>query len=124
MILKRIAGICFGVSFLMAIVLFTNIGIGIFPKSVAKIIFLIVGSIALLLNLLSFRFGKHDANFNFFYWLGSVIVFIGLIFLLMHWPFPYYVIIGGMTIVGFSFIYNPKIDGTNSDQSDLLDDEL
>ncbi len=124
MILKRIAGICFGVSFLMAIVLFTNIGIGIFPKSVAKIIFLIVGSIALLLNLLSFRFGKHDANFNFFYWLGSVIVFIGLIFLLMHWPFPYYVIIGGMAIVGFSFIYNPKIDGTNSDKSDLLDDEL
>ena len=124
MILKRIAGICFGVSFLMAIVLFTNIGIGIFPKSVAKIIFLIVGSIALLLNLLSFRFGKHDANFNFFYWLGSVIVFIGLIFLLMHWPLPYYVIIGGMAIVGFSFIYNPKIDGTNSDKSDLLDDEL
>ena len=124
MILKRIAGICFGVSFLMAIVLFTNIGIGIFPKSVAKIIFLIVGSIALLLNLLSFRFGKHDANFNFFYWLGSVIVFIGLIFLLMYWPFPYYVIIGGMAIVGFSFIYNPKIDGTNSDKSDLLDDEL
>ncbi len=124
MILKRIAGICFGVSFLMAIVLFTNIGIGIFPKSIAKIIFLIVGASALLLNLLSFRFGKHDANFNFFYWLGSLIVFIGLAAMIMHWSYAFYIIIGGMTIVGVSFIYTPKIDGSTSEKNDLLDDEL
>ena len=124
MILKRIARICFGISFLMAIVLFTNIGHELIPKSVAKIVFLIVGSFALLLNLLSFRFGKHDVNFNFFYWLGSLITFVGLTFMIMHWPYAFYIAIGGMTVVGVSFIYNPKIDGSNSDKSDLLDDEL
>ncbi len=124
MILKKIAAICFGVSFLMAIVLFTNIGHDLIPKSVAKFIFLIAGSFALLLNLLSFRFGKHDINFNFFYWLGSLITFIGLTFMIMHWPYDLYIIIGGMAIVGVSFIYNPKIDGNNAGKSDLLDDEL
>jgi len=124
MILKRIAGICFGVSFLMAIVLFTNIGANLIPKSIAKLVFLIVGASALLLNLLSFRFGKHDANFNFFYWLGSLIVFIGLAAMIMHLSYAFYIIIGGMTIVGVSFIYTPKIDGSTSEKSDLLDDEL
>ena len=124
MILKRIAAICFGISFLMAIVLFTNIGANLIPKSIAKLVFLIVGSSAILLNLLSFRFGKHDVNFNFFYWLGSLIVFIGLAAMIMHWPFAFYIIIGGMTIVGVSFIYTPKIDGSTSEKNDLLDDEL
>ncbi|MEY3236563.1 MAG: hypothetical protein RI883_664 [Bacteroidota bacterium] len=124
MILKRIAAILFGISFLMAIVLFTNIGADIISKSIAKIVFLIVGSLALLLNLLSFRFGKHDANFNFFYWLGSLIIFIGLTFMIMHWPNAFYIVIGGMTIVGISFIYSPKIDGRDSEKSDLLDDDL
>lgn len=124
MILKRIAAICFGISFLMAIVLFTNIGANLIPKSIAKLVFLIVGASAILLNLLSFRFGKQDVNFNFFYWLGSLIVFIGLAAMIMHWPFAFYIIIGGMTIVGVSFIYNPKIDGSTSEKSDLLDDEL
>jgi hypothetical protein len=74
-----------------------------------------------LLNLLSFRYGKHDANFNFIYWLGSIILFIGLTFMIMHWPFGMYIVMGGMSIVGVSFFIQPKILDDNSKNDDLLD---
>lgn len=124
MLLKRIAAICFTIAFLMAILMYTNLGYAIISRSSTKTIFLISGALGLLLNLLSFRFGNSDSNFNFFYWLGSLILFVGLVFNMMHWPYGFYIIIAGMCIVGISFFYNPKIDGENTSKNDLLDDSL
>lgn len=121
MILKRIAAICFAIAFLMAIVLFTGTGAQYIPRLSAKFIFLAAGALGLLLNLLSFRYGKHDANFNFIYWLGSIILFIGLTFMIMHWPFGMYIVMGGMSIVGVSFFIQPKILDDHSKNDDLLD---
>lgn len=121
MVFKRIAAICFAIAFLMAIVLFTGTGSQYIPRSTAKIVFLIAGACGLLLNLLSFRYSKHDANFNFFYWLGSIVLFIGLTFVIMHWPYGMFVVMGGMAIVGLSFFVNPKIYNDNEKQEDLLD---
>lgn len=122
MILKKIAGISFIISFLMALVLFGGIGSNIVDRMTAKSIFLIAGAIGLLLNFISFRFGKGDVNFNFFYWLGSLVVFVGLTFLIMHWKYGLYIVMGGTVMVGVSFFYNPKIDNDNSSKDDLLDD--
>lgn len=121
MILKRIAAICFALAFLMAIVLFTGTGSQYISRLNAKFIFLAAGAIGLLLNLLSFRYGKHDANFNFFYWLGSIILFIGLTFMIMHWPFGMFIVIGGMATVGISFFVQPKIYNEEVKNDDLLD---
>lgn len=121
MIFKRIAAICFAIAFLMAIVVFTGVGSDIIPRGIAKIIFLAAGAGGLVLNLLSFRYGKHDPGFNFLYWLGSIILFLGLVFIIMHWPFGYYILIAGLGTVGISFFVSPNIDGDKSDSNDLLD---
>jgi len=124
MILKRIAAVCFAIAFLMAIVIFTGTGLEYISRGTAKIIFLCVGALGLLLNLFSFRYGKQNEGFNFFYWLGSIILFIGLTFQMMNWPFSFYIIIAGLLVIGISFFYNPNPDDDNSAKNDLLDDSL
>ncbi|MEJ6617503.1 MAG: hypothetical protein QNL61_11420 [Crocinitomicaceae bacterium] len=120
--LKKIASVAFGIAFLMAIVLFTGNGRSYISIPVAKMIFIIAGAIGLFLNLLSFRTGKNGSVFSFLYWAGSLIVFLGLIFLLMHWPYGYYIVIAGMAVLGISFIVPEKIIEQGKNDSDLLDD--
>lgn len=120
--LKKLGGIAFGIAFLMAIVLFTGNGRNYISLSTAKTIFIISGAIGLFLNLLSFRSGKNGSVFSFVYWAGSIIVFLGLIFLLMHWPYGYYIVIGGMAVLGISFILPEKLLTAQKEDSDLLDD--
>lgn len=122
MILKRLAGIFFAIAFLMALVLFANIGREYIPLPVARMIFMISGAIGLVLNLLSFQSGKNSPAFNFLYWAGSIITFAGLVFMQMHWPYGYYILLGGVAIIGASFVipFGMKDEETN-DQNDLLD---
>lgn len=120
--LKKIAGLCFGIAFLMAIVLFTGNGRSYISSSTAKTIFIISGAIGLFLNLLSFKSGKNNIVFSFIYWAGSLITFIGLIFYMMHWPYGYYIIISGMGILGISFFIPEKFINEKKNESDLLDD--
>ena len=121
MILKRIAAVAFAIAFLMAIVLFTGTGSDLVPRGIARIVFLAAGALGLVLNLLSFRYGKHDPNFNLIYWLGSIVLFIGLMFLIMRWPFGFYIVLAGMATVGISFFVSPNIDKKEEEESDLLD---
>ncbi|MBL1280561.1 MAG: hypothetical protein COA33_009825 [Fluviicola sp.] len=119
-ILKKIAGIAFAVAFLMAIVLFTGYGRSYISASVAKILFLIFGAIGFLFNLFSFNSEKKTVGFNFFFWTGGIILLIGFIFKIMHWPFSRPAIILGMIILGVSFVVPNKTKSKKND--DLLDD--
>ena len=119
--LKKVSGIFFGIAFLMAIILFTGNGRSIISISNAKIIFIICGAIGLFLNLLGFQNGKGNPIFNFIYWAGSIVVFAGLVFLLMHWPYGYYILLSGMAVLGVSFLLPEKPNEKKTD-SDLLDD--
>ena len=120
MIFKKIAGFCFGVAFIAAIILFTGIGSIVISTSLARIIFMITGGIGMVLNLVAFRYGKHDPEFNLLYWLGSVVIFIGLILMMMHWRIAIYIVLIGASVTGFSFIYSPKIFNKD-EEDDLLD---
>ena len=123
-LLKRIASLCFGVAFLMALVMFTGYGSQWVAPQNAKLVFLVMGGLALVLNLISFRFGKHDPSFSLFYWLGTVVLFIGLMHMILHWPYAYFILIAGMIMVGISF-FIPKgtIEPTETD-NELLDEDL
>jgi hypothetical protein len=123
-LLKRIASLCFGVAFLMALVMFTGYGSQWVAPQNAKMVFLVMGGLALVLNLISFRFGKHDPSFSLFYWLGTVVLFIGLMHMILHWPYAYFILIAGMIMVGISF-FIPKgtIEPTETD-NELLDEDL
>ena len=122
MILKKIAGIAFAIAFLMAIVLFTDFGREYISFYTAKIIFMISGAVGLLLNLLSFQSGKHSTLFNFLYWAGSIVLFVGLTFLLSNLPYGYYVIITGIGIVGVSFILPESLIQPKNNDNDILDE--
>lgn len=121
MILKKLAGISFAIAFLMAIVLFTNYGRDYISVSTAKWVFMVAGALGLFLNLLSFKSGKHSMIFNFLYWSGSIVLFIGLTFQLMRWPYGFYIIISGLIVVGISFILPESLVIKDNKESDLLD---
>lgn len=121
MLLKRIAAICFALAFLMAIVLFAGYGRTLISTGVARILFLIFGASGLLLNLLSFRFGKHDAGFNLVYWFGSIILFVGLVFMMMHWPFGFYILLAGLFTVGISFLLPSGLVDKEEKNDEILD---
>ncbi len=119
---KKYAGVAFAIAFLMAIVLFTGTGRSYISMGTAKIIFMIAGALGLFLNLISFKSGQHSQGFNFFYWAGSIILFAGLTFLLMRWPYGYYIIVTGLVIVGVSFFIPERFISPKQEDSDLLDD--
>lgn len=119
--LKRIGGLAFGIAFLMAVVIFGGYGVKYIPVPVARIVFLICGAIGLLFNFLSFKYGKHDPHFNFVYWLGSLILFTGLVFMILHWPYGQYILIAGMLTVGLSFFIRPDWFDPKDKNEDILD---
>lgn len=122
MIIKRIAGICFAIAFLMAIVLFTNIGREYIGYFTARLIFIIAGAIGLVLNLVSFNNSNHPPLFSIFYWVGSIVFFTGLIFIIFHWPYSQIILLMGAILVGGSF-FLPQIQGKD-EKEELLDDDF
>lgn len=120
-ILKKISGIAFAISFILAIVLFTRTGLQYISFKTAKNIFIISGGLALFLNLINFQASKHNPIYSLVYWAGSIVLFIGLIFYLMHWPYGFYIIIAGLATTGISFLI-PTNKTVNKKNQDLLDD--
>ncbi len=121
MIFKKIAGVCFALAFLAAIVLFTGIGSEWISMRTARTLFMVSGGVGMVLNLVAFRYGKHDAEFNLLYWLGSVVIFIGLLMMMLHWSFATYIVIIGAALTGFSFVYSPSIFNKEDEDDELLD---
>jgi hypothetical protein len=121
--LKQISSIAFGIAFLMAIVLFGHVGTEYISMQTARIVFFIAGGTALFFNLLDFNRNKDDSEgFNFLFWTGSIILFVGLIFKLMHWPFSTYILIFGLLISGVSFFMKGKLFSDKEDnEKDLID---
>lgn len=119
--IKHISSFCFIIAFLMSIVLFGGIGEKIISPFKAKYIFIISGILGMILNLISYKTGKDKKEFNFWFWLGSIIISIGLMFKMMNWPYSLILIIIGGGIAGFSFFYSPILDSEKED-SGLLDD--
>ena len=120
-IFKRIAGVAFALSFLMAIVLFADVGRQYISLITAKYTFFSAGAVALLFNLLSFESGKHNPVFSFVYWVGSLIVFTGLVFFIMRWPFGVYILTGGLVILGGSLLLSPNRKEMDKSSDNLLD---
>ena len=121
-IIRTIAGAAFGLSFLMAIFLFTDIGRGLISILMAKYIFIGSGAVGFCLNLLAFQSGKHHPVYNFVYWSGSIILFIGLVFLLMRWTYAFYIIVTGLVILGVSLFLPAQLSNAKPKNPDLLDD--
>lgn len=121
MIFKRLGAILFALAFICAIGIFTNFFSGFMPKNVAKWGVIILGGAAMLMNLLSYRFDQDTESNNPVFWIGSVMVFIGLIFKIQHWPYSQYLLIAGLFVTGMSYFFNPFKKQDDESNDDLLD---
>lgn len=121
-LLRRISSISFGIAFLMAIVLFAGYGRSMISPVTAKYIFIACGAVALLLNLLTFQGGKQNPIYNFVYWIGSLVLFTGLIFFVFRWPYAFYIIIAGLGLTGVSFFIPAEKPTEKNKDEQLLDD--
>lgn len=83
---------------------------------------MIAGALALVLNLFSFQSNKQNPVFTLVFWLGSVVLFIGLIFQFKHWPYHKILVIAGLGITGLSYFLSPSLLTGKTDTSDVLDD--
>lgn len=119
--LKRAAAISFAIAFIMAINLFGEIGRSVISLPTARLIFIAAGGVGLILNLITFQTGKFHPVYNFMYWIGSIVVFLGLVFLLMNWPYSKFILIAGMLLVGVSFFLPKSMVERSPNDSDLLD---
>lgn len=122
MLIKRISSICFAIAFLMALLLFARVGTRYISMSTARVIFMISGASALILNLFSFQSSKHNPVFSLVFWLGSIVLFIGLIFQFQHWPYHQIIVISGLAITGISFFLSPSLLTGKPNNTDVLDD--
>lgn len=122
MMFKRLGSVFFAIAFLLAIVVFTNYGSKLIPRDIAKIGMIISGGIALLMNLISFRFDKSSEN-NPVYWVGSVGIFVGLVMKMNRIQYDQLMLIAGVFIVGLSFFYNPFAKNNTTQKDDELLDQ-
>ena len=117
---KKIAAVAFIVSFIMGAMLVGKMGASYLSPITAKYIFIGSGAIALFFNLLSFDTGKNNPIFNFIYWIGSIVVFGGLVSLMMRWPYAMYTVIAGIALLGVSFLISPERK-PKENRTDILD---
>jgi len=82
---------------------------------------MISGAVALVLNLFSFQQSKHNPIFSFFYWTGSIVLFTGLVFQLMNWPYNRIIVFTGLAITGISFFLTPELVEPKDQDSEILD---
>jgi chromate transport protein ChrA len=120
--IKKIAGLCFALSFICMALLFVKSTIISDYRSVLKTAFLIFGALAMVFNLISYNYSnKGNTLFNFLFWVGAILIFFGIIFKMFHFPFQTLLILAGLFISAFSFIISKFYKENKKDDSDLLD---
>lgn len=119
--LKIVAGISYSISFIIAAALFAGYNFGIPAFQLAKL-FLILGGMGFVLNLLSYKNDKMgNPTANLLFWSGALLTFIGLVFKLLFWPYGIPLLISGALLMGISvFLYRRKKENNDSN-NEILD---
>ena len=99
--------------------LYTGINPLNFSYNTLMFLFIILGMLGFLMSMLSIFFDKKNQRTNkvasFIFYIGIILVYAGLIFKFMHWPFFRPIMISGAVIALGSFFIRfrdtPKDDG-------------
>ena len=119
--LKKLSSVAFALAIIPGIVLFTHYGREYVSIPTARIWFMAAVGTGLILNLFNYNQSKCNPVFTFVYWLGSIVLFAGLVFQLMQWPYDKIILIAGLGITGISFFMTPELVEGKKDEG-LLDD--
>ena len=121
-LVKKIAGLCFALSFMCMALLFVKFSFVSEYRSELKTAFLIFGALGMVLNLISYNNSKNgNTLFNFLFWVGAILIFFGIIFKMLHYPFHTLLIFAGLFISASSFIISKFYKENKKDDSDLVD---
>ena len=120
--IKKIAGLCFALSFICMALLFVKSTIINDYRTELKTAFLIFGALAMVFNLISYNYSyKGNTLFNFLFWVGAILIFFGIIFKMFHYPFQTILILSGLFLSASSFIISKFYKEGKNDDSDLVD---
>ncbi len=120
--IKKIAGLCFALSFVCMALLFVKSPFISDYKSLLKTAFLIFGALAMLFNLISYNYSKKgNTLFNFLFWVGAIFIFFGIIFKMFHYPYRTILLMSGLFISAVSFIVSKFYKENKKNNSDLID---
>ena len=120
--IKKIAGLCFALSFVCMALLFVKSPFISDYKSQLKTAFLIFGALAMLFNLISYNYSsKGNTLFNFLFWVGAIFIFFGIIFKMFHYPYRTILLMSGLFISAVSFIVSKFYKENKKNDSDLID---
>ena len=120
--IKKIAGLCFALSFVCMALLFVQSPLLSDYKSQLKTAFLIFGALAMLFNLISYNYSKKgNTLFNFLFWVGAIFIFFGIIFKMFHYPYRTILLMSGLFISAVSFIVSKFYKENKKNDSDLID---
>jgi chromate transport protein ChrA len=121
-LVKKIAGLCFALSFMCMALLFVKFSFVSEYRSELKTAFLIFGALAMVFNLISYNNSKiGNTLFNFLFWVGAILIFFGIIFKMFHYPFHTLLILAGLFISASSFIISKFYKEDKKNDSDLVD---
>ncbi|MBU3659396.1 MAG: hypothetical protein FGM14_05990 [Flavobacteriales bacterium] len=121
-LVKKIAGICFALSFICMALLFVKSSFVYDYRSQLKTAFLIFGALAMVFNLISYNNTKQgNTLFNFLFWVGAILIFFGIIFKMFHYPFQNILIFCGLFLSATSIIISKFYKERKKNDSDLVD---
>lgn len=116
--IKQISNLSFGISFICAIFMLTDRTYGF--RSQIHIVFFITGALGLILSLVASRLDSYKDDFNVLFWLGNLILFIGLVLKTYYLPYSTVMMLVGMAISFLSYFFNP-FDNKPEADDELLD---
>jgi hypothetical protein len=118
------------VGFFISLLSLTFLSFGIYPGISYWWLFyggvVFFGIIGFVSSVLSSLFDRNKRKINkpqaILFYLGMILVFTGLMFKIMHWPFTRFLLFGGIIASTISF-FIPNLERSNRGE-DLLDDEI
>lgn len=119
--IKTISGICFALAFSCMLLLVFDIRIQYISRSYLILGLFGFGLVGAVLNLLNADDSPHKLTYSIVYWVGNILILIGLAFRLMHWPFATIILLIGCLVLGVSFFLPKKRTKESDDQNDLID---
>lgn len=116
--LKLYSNVLFAIAFVCALLMLTGRTFGY--RSEIHSVFFIAGAAALIISLISSRKEANKEDFNILFWLGNLIVFIGLVCKTYHVRYDMHIIFIGMGISALSYFVNPFSNKKDQEQDDEL----
>jgi hypothetical protein len=118
---RKIAGFCFLLAMIFAVLLLLGVQVPFIPRGVMAYSVIGLGIVAILINLLNVNKSKHNIAYSIVYWIACLLSLVGIGMLTIHLPFAKEILYLGFGTMLISF-FIPKERKEEKKNGELLDD--